>query len=166
MYKAPFAFVMTLSALCGLPWTTVGAQGLSPPSRVVQMTSLRSADRTQFKKPVRELVRDSATFRRLWREIRGSDTVPSIDFRRSVVILIALGTRSSTGYEVHVRELRMSGNELHVYFDLIEPGEGCVGGAEQQSPATMIQAMLRVPASSPPRVVFHDRKLVIQCSTD
>lgn len=164
MVKLQIACVVSVMILHGLHACPSEAQGFGSTSRVVQMTSLHRTDHVRFKGTVRELVRDTATFRRRWIETYGAGGTPRIDFSQSAVLLIAIGSRSTGGYEVHVRELRTTGNELHVFLDLIEPGPGCPVPAEVQSPATMVQVMLRVRASSPPKLVFHDRKLALPCS--
>lgn len=167
MSRSPFAFiVIALTVACGFAWSPAEAQTRGSTSRAERMGSVLSTEHAHFHGPARELVRDSATFHRLWREMGSSARAPQIDFQGSVVILVALGTRPTTGYEVHIRQLRSTGTELHVFVDLIEPGPECPVGAEVQSPATMIEGMLGVSTSAPPTIVFHDRKLMSQCSPD
>jgi hypothetical protein len=160
MYRAPLAFAVGLSLLSA----PAAAQGRSTSSLVDRHTTLLSSTNARINKSTRELIRDDATLRQRWRELGGPTTVSKINFQRTVVILVALGTRSTTGYEVQVRELRLSGNELHVFVDLIVPGAECVVGAEVQSPAIIVTASMRMSATAPPKLVFHDRTFATDCS--
>ncbi len=66
----------------------------------------------------REVVRDEASWVRLWSEIRADSTPvpppPAVDFTQHMLILVALGTRTSGGFGVQVQTVTSRGDTLEV----------------------------------------------------
>jgi hypothetical protein len=59
--------------------------------------------RAELVRPTFEIFRDRAAFARfLHTRVETAVTVPPIDFRRDLAVLLALGPRSSTGYAIEV----------------------------------------------------------------
>jgi hypothetical protein len=62
--------------------------------------------RAEIGRPTYEVFRDRAAFARfLAAHVEAAVAVPPIDFRRDLAVLLALGPRSSTGYEIEVERV-------------------------------------------------------------
>ncbi len=48
---------------------------------------------------------------------------PSVDFRTEMVVLVALGTRGSSGYTVDIQDVRRSGEQLSIQAIETTPGK-------------------------------------------
>ena len=66
----------------------------------------------------REVVRDAASWARLWAEIHDERSpappLPAVDFAREMLVVAALGTRPSGGYSVAVQKVVVHGDTLDV----------------------------------------------------
>jgi hypothetical protein len=66
----------------------------------------------------REVVRDAASWTRLWSEIHaGRDPVPAlpaVDFEREMLIAVASGTRPTGGFSIQVTAVATRGDRLEV----------------------------------------------------
>lgn len=89
--------------------------------------------------PDRILVRDAATWEALWRQIHAGRTplppVPSVDFAREMVVVAALGTRSSGGYNILLERASLDGaGGIVVTVRSTSPGNNCVVTAVLTAP--------------------------------
>jgi len=68
--------------------------------------------------PRREVIRDEASWARLWAEIYASVTptppLPSVAFTRHMLVAVASGTRRSGGFAIEVRSVATRGERLEV----------------------------------------------------
>jgi hypothetical protein len=94
--------------------------------------------RSVFGRPLRQIIRDSASFAKLWRQ-ESNKPLPHIDFRHEDVIVAAFGGTPNSGYQIHVREVRSSNTEVTVFVDLTKPDAHCVVTLETQSPVTIVR---------------------------
>lgn len=110
------------------------------------------------------VVRDSATWHELWRRLNSPfippPALPAIDFQRDMVIVDALGTRSSGGYDVVIEGATQDSTGIDVSVVRTTPGNGCALSAALTQPVDVA----RLPASGRP-VRFHERAVVLSCST-
>ena len=93
----------------------------------------------------REVVRDEAGWVRLWAEIHAGVTpkppLPEVDFTSHMLIVVAIGTRSSGGYGVKVLSATVRGDEL-----LVSVVETCPArGARVVASLTQPVAVVRLP---------------------
>lgn len=51
--------------------------------------------------------------------------VPKVDFEKYLVIAVAMGEQSSTGYSIYVDSVSEAGNYMQVNVESSIPGEGC-----------------------------------------
>lgn len=103
--------------------------------------------------PTRELIRDAARWRAAWStELARYSAleVPAVDFSRQMVVVAAMGSIPSTGYDVFVDSVRTTKSDLLVYVRLVSPGGGCTVGAGETRPIDIVG----VPQNAwPPRFV-------------
>ena len=81
------------------------------------------------REPARLVVRDDALWRATWAAIwsqhRPEPALPAIDFGREMVVVAALGERSSGGYGILVDSASMEGTTLVVHVRTMSPGPRC-----------------------------------------
>jgi hypothetical protein len=77
----------------------------------------------------RLVVRDAAAWQSLWAQMyqgRGSvPALPDIDFSREMLIVVALGSRSSGGYGILIDGASGQGADVTIAVRSISPGQGC-----------------------------------------
>jgi hypothetical protein len=77
---------------------------------------------------LRVVVRDAQTFATLWNRAwtyTPAPGVPEVDFATHVVLVVALGERSSGGYSIQVTEVASEGYGLRALVCSTAPGGGC-----------------------------------------
>ena len=69
-----------------------------------------------------EVIRDEATWNTFWESNANIDSpVPSVDFQEEMVIVVALGARTTAGYEVNITRIEEQEEMLGVYYDELIP---------------------------------------------
>jgi hypothetical protein len=115
-----------------------------------------------FTDSARFVVRDSDTWRETWQTIHRPfippPPVPPIDFSREMVVVAALGTRPSEGYEVVFENVREDTSGIEVAVRVSEPDRGCPVAAAMTQPVDLA----RIPTSARP-VRFRQRNVVVPC---
>jgi hypothetical protein len=81
-------------------------------------------------KPARIVVRDDVTWRALWSQIYlGSAPVPplpAIDFSREMIVVVALGSRSTGGYGILLEDASADAKDgTAIAVRSMSPGPGC-----------------------------------------
>jgi PrcB C-terminal len=81
------------------------------------------------RRPLRAVVRDSASWQQTWAEIwQGHSPVPalpSVDFQREMVIVVALGEKPTGGYSILLDGVLDSASGLTVQVRIVAPGARC-----------------------------------------
>ncbi len=158
--------VLTLVAACACRGTIASGQpGLAPdPSPLARLAANNASFSvfSGFTDSARFVVRDSGAWREAWRTIHRPfippPPVPAIDFSREMVIVAALGTRSSEGYEVVFENVREDTAGIEIAVRVNEPARGCPVSAVLTQPIDLA----RIPASARP-VRFRQRNVVVPC---
>ena len=108
------------------------------------------------------MVRDVSTWSKLWQAIwlRHSPLPPrpEVDFSRDMLVVAALGTRPTGGYEIYVDSAYQRTDHLEVVIRTVAPGEGC--GRFQAVTQPVDIARLR--RSSQP-VRYRERSTIHEC---
>lgn len=112
------------------------------------LSRLLHEENSGLKDPVRTVIRDSSAWKEWWRRITADHVepvpVPSVDFRREMVVLVGLGTQRSTGYDLSVVSVRQVGATLQVRVHVSLLGAGpCMAGMMVTSPVDIV----RIPRS-------------------
>ena len=107
------------------------AQGRNP----LTLTRLRATPSafalvSDFEERQRLVVRTPAQWQSVWNAIWPSASqrpaLPKIDFDREVVIVAAMGSRPSGGYNIVLDSVSESGNDVNVVVRSISPGPACI----------------------------------------
>ena len=140
----------------------------SPPGTAIPIVRLRSdpysfAFFSGMNTPARLVVRDAVTWQAVWAQLyRGTSPVPptpAIDFSREMVIVAALGTRGSSGYDVLVdgaTEADAGGAAIAIRST--SPGVGCASLTVLTQPVDIARMPIRNGA-----VTFVERSSVTNC---
>jgi hypothetical protein len=162
MWRAVAVFI-GLTAVCSVD---VNAQ-LSTDRASLPVTRLRDGDvafsaYTGVVDSVRTVVRDSADWRTLWARINRpfipAPALPTIDFRREMVVVAGLGTRPSAGYDIVIESVEQDSTGIEVALRRESPAPGCPVAAVMTQPLDVA----RIPASNL-RVRFRERSVVVPC---
>ncbi|HEY4129096.1 MAG TPA: protease complex subunit PrcB family protein [Gemmatimonadaceae bacterium] len=110
----------------------------------------------------RVVVRDAATWRTLWGQINQpfipQPAVPSIDFNRDMVVVAAMGTKPSGGYDIMIEGVTEDSSGVEISVVRSSPGNGCALTAARTQPVDLA----RIPATPRP-VRFRERSVVVPC---
>ena len=103
-------------------------------------------------------------WRQLWERINQPffprPALPSIDFRREMIVVAALGKRPSAGYDVVIEGVEQDSIGIEVALRRAAPAPGCPVSAVMTQPLDLA----RIPASDQP-VRFRERTVVVPCGS-
>lgn len=109
------------------------------------------------------VVRDSAAWRQLWTELTRPfvppPPLPPIDFAREMVVVAALGSRPTAGYDIVIEGAARDSAGLEVAVRRISPGAGCPVLAVVTQPVDLA----RVPTLAV-ETRFRERTVVTPCA--
>jgi len=108
---------LVLAASVGLTsCATAGPSGGSDAEQRIE--TVVSDVHSGLDKARREVIRDAASWARLWGEIHGGRTpapeLPPVDFEREMLIAVATGTRPTGGFSIKVQSVTTRGDRLEV----------------------------------------------------
>ena len=170
------ALSLALAGCSSAPRTTTGSPGdaapagapgatlPSPPDGMTgagqQGTRIHRATSSGFTGPEQLVLRDQAAWRAAWARVHqepGAPALPSVDFTREMVVVLALGERSSGGHQVRFDAIAVSGNDAVVRYTVTEPDPSCMTTQAITAPVDVV----RVPRVSgtvrfEPRTVRED----------
>lgn len=109
----------------------------------------------------RVVIRDAAAWKEMWSRIwttQPAPPLPNVDFNQEMVIVAALGTRSSGGYSIAIESAYREGGSLHIVIRTEAPGSGCMATMALTAPVDVA----RVPRSADP-VQFHEKDVTRNC---
>lgn len=155
--SAAFASFPTGSALSQSPSIKTNAD--------TPVVILRSGVSSNTRTSARLVIRDSATWAKVWAEannarpsIRPLPPLPAVAFDHEMVLAAFMGAQGLTGSGIAIASVTDSSGILHIRVRLGALGENCVGGSAMQSPLVIVR--VRVSYSMP---VFEDRAFVTSC---
>jgi hypothetical protein len=96
-----------------------------------------------FDEPAEQVIRDRAALESAWARVFSQvvgDPAPAVDFTREMVILVALGGRSTGGHAVHVDAVTRSGDGAVVRYTATSPEPGCMTTQSLTSPVDVVRA--------------------------
>lgn len=153
----------SLHPLLALALVFVGGfveSGTTPSNASSGVVHLYTSQTSLAPYPVRTAIGDSLTFRRMWREIVGTNPAPPhVDFTKYLVVIAAMGSVGSTGHMITVVSIDSGATPgLRVRTRLVAPGNGCVAGGAFTNPVDIV----RIPDTSP-YVIFSDTLIANDC---
>ena len=125
------------------------------------LTRLASATTSGFTEPAELVLRDAPALAEAWRTLHGgipAESPPAVDLARDMVVLVALGERSSGGHAVRVDGVSPAGDGATVRYTATRPGASCMTTMEITSPVDAV----RVPRVDG-AVRFERRDVVREC---
>jgi hypothetical protein len=135
------------------------ASAKSPVSQ--SFTHILTQHTSGFDEPAELAIRDEAALKSAWATLHNGipgNAPPAVDFTREIVVLVAMGRRSSGGYTVHVDAVSRSGDGALVRYTATRPGDGCMSTQSLTSPVDVVR-MARVSGA----VRFERRETVQSC---
>lgn len=105
-------------------WITI-ALLLAAPTNVA-ITTIAKGEMSAIDEARQVIVRDGAEWSALWKQHNWNDTPPPIDFTKSTVVGVFLGTRPSAGYSVEITKATLDGETLIVEYAERRPATGAV----------------------------------------
>jgi hypothetical protein len=84
------------------------------------------------------VVRSDAEWRTLWQRHAPGRNVPAVDFSKSMVVAVFLGSRPSGGYQVQITGVRSEGNTMIVQWTESQPGRDQVAAQVMTAPAHIV----------------------------
>ena len=168
-YARSNLLVLALLAAAGCESATIGAPVADIPSTAIDESfsdaGVRRVTHTSysgFDRPARTVIRDQASWQVAWATLYiGMSPIvapPKIDFSRSTIILVALGTQPSGGYDITVSRVARDAGILYVQVTSTSPGDKCGVTLALTQPVDVV-----VVPHAIGRVVFVERKAVHQC---
>jgi hypothetical protein len=74
--------------------------------------------------PSVEIATSQAEYRALWQTHIGSGELPPVDFAKESAVFLLMGARSTGGYGIDPKEVRLDGATAVVSAAMIRPGKG------------------------------------------
>lgn len=98
------------------------------------------------------VIRTTTAWRAAWTRIHGGMTplplLPAIDFSRSVVVLVAIGTQSSGGHGLAITRAESNAGAVIVHAVHTTPGLGCGVTMELTQPVDVVRLETKTPTIS------------------
>lgn len=138
------AAVLLFNGNCGARPPATSAQTaddvVTAPSQ--SFTRLASRSTSGFTEPLELVVRGAVELAAAWKTLNQGlpgNPPPEIDFGRSIVVVIALGERSTGGYAVHVESVERTGGALVIRYAATSPGRECMTTQALSAPVEVIR---------------------------
>ncbi|HEX2716179.1 MAG TPA: protease complex subunit PrcB family protein [Allosphingosinicella sp.] len=88
------------------------------------------------------VIRDAAEWERAWQRIvvnhSPKPAAPAVDFSREMVLLVAMGTKSSGGYTAEIQRAVTRAGGLEVDWAAVSPGSNCFTTAALTQPIDVV----------------------------
>ena len=161
--RSPLLGAFSLAAIA-CSTTIDGPEGSETP---VPVTRLRAEPYSftyysGLKAAERLVIRDEATWQTtwaaIWRNTTPGPALPAIDFEREMLVVAALGERSTGGFSIVVESASATGTALTVRIHSTAPGSSCLTTQAQTQPVDIA----RLPRIQGP-VSFLDDASVVDC---
>jgi hypothetical protein len=91
-----------------------------------------------FTDPARLVVRDPGDWQRVWGRMRNGQTPLDVDFGTSMVLVAALGTKRSGGFDIHIESVETSSDKWLVTVVERAPAPSCAVLAALTSPVDVV----------------------------
>ncbi len=156
--------VILTATACGTQSSVPTDQRVNIPDDAVVLTMepLFTVPHSGIEESRRLVIREEDEWNALWGDVMinlaPKPEAPAVDFDRFMVIVAAMGTRSTGGYTISIVEVRAMEVQLLAVVREVSPGSGCFVTDALSAPVTAV----RVPRSDEP-VSFDDRSETQDC---
>ena len=167
----PVLFVL-FAAFAGscLVYASQDATQEGKPVPFTQLDPARSGPRRSFatdsgiSKPLQVVIRDREAWLRMWKQINSKRfdkqpaTPPEVDFSREMLIVVAMGQRSSGGFHIIVDGIYERDNRLEVVVKNSLPGKNCLVTTALTEPVDIVRLQ-----KSDLSIVFRESNVARNC---
>ncbi len=123
------AAIMALVGACSSGAPTPGADTPEPAVTRIDSTAVVLSSGHGLGDPTRAVIRDSTAWEAFWTQAHAlmepTPPTPAVDFTSSMLLVAALGTRSSGGHQVTIDSVAR-GATLRVFVTAVTPGPDCM----------------------------------------
>jgi hypothetical protein len=105
----------------------------------VTFTTIAQGAGSQIEEPRTVAVRTAVEWATLWREHGGAAGMPDVDFARSTILAVFLGTRPTAGYSVEITSIETVKTELMVTWRELPPPPGALTAQMLTSPFVIVR---------------------------
>ena len=85
------------------------------------------------------VVRSEAEWKTLWREHQPDREEPTVDFSRSIIVALFMGSRRTAGYGIEVTRVERTGDDLTVFYRQTTPPPDAMTAQVITAPFHIIQ---------------------------
>jgi hypothetical protein len=97
---------------------------ISMSAQTPSFTTIAKGDASGRQEAKQVVIRTDAEWKALWKDHSATEKMPSVDFAKSMVVGIFLGSKPSTGHDVEIVGVRTEGKDLIVEYVQKQPGRG------------------------------------------
>ncbi len=122
------------------PGSTSNTNGAATPQSL-SFTRLHNSVNSGFASPSELVMQDIDEFTRRWRGVlQGSPdaTMPAVDFAKTTIVLVAIGSRNTGGHTVRVDSLISASGGTTVHYTVTSPGSRCMSMQMLTAPVEVI----------------------------
>ena len=102
------------------------------------MTTIAADMMSAIAAPRQVVAKTLAEFEKLWREHAPGRPAPAVDFTKSMVVAVFLGSRPSSGFGVEITDIRRDGDALLVTWAERRPGPDQMAAQVMTAPAQLV----------------------------
>jgi hypothetical protein len=143
-----------------------GGQELPPNAQLVPsapvVIDLATANTSGIATASRRVIADETSWKSAWTEIHRARQPeperPVLDFSKTVVLLAAMGTRSTGGYTIAIEGVYQANGRLYVVVREKSPGNGCLTTQALTAPVTIVST-----GRTGEPVTFVERRETVTC---
>ena len=101
------------------------------------VTTIVNAQMSNVERPQQSVARTQAEWAALWKQHAGDKPLPKVDFDKSTVVAVFLGSRMSAGFSVAIVGTHADGDALVVEFEEKRPGRDSITAQVITTPAAI-----------------------------
>ena len=104
-------------------------------------TRILAQNYSGYLEPAEIVLRDHAALEAAWRVLFAGNQgtpLPSVDFSRVTLVLLALGERSTGGHALQIDRVTKEGDNAVVHYTVKRPGAGCMTTQVITAPTELI----------------------------
>jgi hypothetical protein len=109
----------------------------APPSGNIEVRHLGQWSNTGIAESRRLVIRDNDAWASFWSQL-GVGGRPEVDFKRNIVVAVAMGQRSSGGYDIAIQQVSEVAGELTVDVVETSPAPTCATTMALSQPADVV----------------------------
>ena len=128
------------------------------------LIELHSGNNGDFKEETTQVISNNTEFEQVWKQAYANfmikDEMPEVDFEKNVVLLVAMGEKTSGGHTIKITHLTEVNNNSIANVIATSPGKGCMTTESITYPFQIVQ----IEKTNKP-IEFKVEKKVIDCES-